>query len=187
MNENKDLARAFRTTIPSKSDVSDVLILDDSEDKPKKHTVTFNYPPDEETLNKIKYLRRYKSFIHEAIIFSTRESSVKDIYDSLIPKGSKVQFIEIEYKDGVSISTVNIEKLNVDSVHIKLETIGEDDIHRCMSAVKSRVDFGIKLSGWHEFDKKYLNFVDETTGESIGILNYDMGKSHVVFWSEEKY
>jgi len=183
MNENKDLARAFRTTIPSKTGVQSEV----AENKPRKHTVTFNYPPDPETLNKIKYLRRYKSFIHESIIFSTKESSVKDIYDSLIPKGCKVQFIEIEYKNGVSISTVNIEKLNVDSVHIKLETISEDDIHRSMAAVKSRVDFGVKLSGWHEFDKKYLDFVDETTGETTGILNYDIGKSHVVFWSEEKY
>ena len=183
-NEHKLTARSFRTTTPSRGD--EVIV----ESPSGKHTVTFTYPPDKETLDKIKYLRRYKSFIHETIIFSNDESPVINIFDSLIPKGCEVQFVEVEYKNDVVNSTMNIGKLNskkVSSVHIKMERISEDDIHRCMTAVKENIDFGVKLSGWHQFDKKYLDLVDETTGESIGIFNKQVGKSSVTFWSEEKY
>ena len=180
MNEHKLTARAFRTTIPSKDEVV--------ENPEGKHTVTFTYPPDKETSDKIKYLRRYKSFIHEAIIFSNDESPVIDIYESLVPKGCEVQFVEVEYKNDVVNSTMNIGKLRSKSVHIKMETIREDDIYRAMTAVKENIDFGVKISGWNDqFDKKYLDLVDENTGETSGILNLDVGKSHVTFWSEERY
>jgi len=184
VNEHKRLARAFRTTTPSRSkeNYENVDMLE------RIHTTTLNYPPDMETLSKIKYLRRYKSFIHEVLIFSKEKSSVIEIFESLIPRGCTVQFLQVEYKNDTDISTLNIDRLlSVSSVHIKLEKIYEDDIFRSMSSVKENTDFGIKLSGWHEFDDKYFMLVNETIGESRGIFNYDIGKSHVVFWSEEKY
>ena len=95
VNEHKRLARSFRTTTPSRSkenyenmDMSERII----------HTTTLNYPPDMETLSKIKYLRRYKSFIHEVFIFSKEESSVVEIFKSLIPKSCIVQFLQVEYQ-----------------------------------------------------------------------------------------
>lgn len=181
-------ARAFRTTVPSGNKEDEFF-------KEVTHTVSLTYPPDEDTLSKIKYLRRYKSFIHEARIFSKdASSSVKEIYDSLIPQGCTLQYLQVEYEGDTRLSTMDVRSLykRVSSIHIKIKHIREDDVFRAMSAVRHNDDFGIKISGWHQFDKKYIEFAQEATKESLkstkeSVFNYEIGTSYLVFWSEEMY
>lgn len=61
--------------------------------------VSLTHPPDVETLAKIYYLRRYRFFINEARMFSLHGSSAQELYNSLIPGGCKVQFLQVEYSD----------------------------------------------------------------------------------------
>lgn len=187
-NQFKTTARAFRTTIPKTPDLQHRSV-------PQVHVVSLSYPPSSLTTSKMKYLRRYKSFIHEArIICHDAESSAKDLYDSLIPRGCVVQFLHVEYAVDTVSSTVNIKSLVplVSSVHIKISTIQEDDVFRAVSTVCDSEDFGIRLSGWHEFDSRYVEFVSDAlltnrVKKNLSTFAYEVAKTYVVFWSEESY
>ena len=183
MNESKRLARAFRG-IPS-GDVD----VDGKENSPSIHVVSLTYPPDDETLSKMKYLRRYRSFIHESRVFSKDSIPVRELYDSLIPEGCKVQYFQVEYSDDTKNAFVNIDSLNpnVSSLHVSMKIIREDDVFTAMSMVKKQEDFGIRISGWHDFNEEYLKFMDDTIGDSKGLFHLEIGRSHIVFWTEEKY
>lgn len=141
---------------------------------------------------KIKYLRRYKSFIHEAkIVCSDADSSGKDLYHSLIPAGCVVQFFRVQYSTEILVSTVNVISLAplVSSLHIKMASIQEDDVFRCVSAVHKSNDFGIRLSGWPEFDEKYVQLLVDALGTSKSNSTFcsQVEPSNLVFWSEESY
>ena len=156
------------------------------------HVVCLTYPPDATSVSKIKYLRRYKSFIHEArITCKDADSSAKDLYDSLIPRGCVVQFFRVDYSVETLVSTINICALSslVSSIHIKMASIQEDDVFRCVSAVRRSDDVGIRLSGWHEFDEKYVELVVEALGKinSNSDFFFEVDKDLLVFWSEERY
>lgn len=186
MDEYKQAARAFRTVEVEQNPGTDPKDV-------TTHVVCLTYPPDSTSLSKIKYLRRYKSFIHEAkIVCSDADSSAKDLYDSLIPRGCKVQFFHVEYSAETLVSTVNLPDLaaEVSSIHIKLSSIQEDDVFRSVSTVlKSELDLGIRLSGWHEFDEKHIELVRETLERRSSSFNFfsEVDKKFLVFWSEEKY
>lgn len=193
----KKTARAFRTTIPK--------VPDDPSTRPRQvpevHVVSLTYPLNSLSVSKMKYLRRYRSFIHEArIICHDAESSVKDIYDSLIPKGCVVQFFHVEYSVDTDSATVNMKSLVplVSSIHIKIPSIREDDVFRAVSTVCESEDFGIRISGWHEFDAKYVEFVLECCSKkknakmgknevAKATFAYEVAKTYIVFWSEESY
>lgn len=182
MDEFKVLARAFGTVVQEEQVVH-----------PGPHVVSLTYPPDSASVSKIKYLRRYKSFIHEARIRCTdADSSAKDLYDSLIPRGCVVQFFHVEYVEVETlVSTVNVGALApvVSSIHIKMTSIQEDDVFRCVSTVLESDDLGIRLSGWHKFDDKHVQLVVEALGKSNPKSNFfsRVEKTHLVFWSELKW
>lgn len=188
----KKTARAFRTTIPKSPEVK-VL----GKHIPEVHAVSLSYPPDPLTESKMKYLRRYKSFMHEArIICHDATSSAKDLYDSLIPRGCVVQFLHVEYSLDTTSSTVNVRDLfgRVSSVHIKIKEIREDDVFRAVSTVRDSEDFGLRISGWHKFDDKYVEFVLEalksektSVGSHLTKFFYEVARGYLVFWSEESY
>lgn len=193
VDDYKKLARAFRTIEvehEKKDEKKDV-----SDDLNNFHVVSLNYPPDSTSVSKIKYLRRYKSFIHEAkVVCSDADSSAKDLYDSLIPAGCVVQFFHVQYSVETLVSTVNVSTLAplVSSLHIKMASIQEDDVFRCVSAVRESDDLGIRLSGWHEFDDKYVQLVVEALGtsktsNSKSTFCSQVETSNLVFWSEESY
>lgn len=183
-SEFKKTARAFRTTLPSYGED------EGSTEDPKVHVVCLTYPPNPGTRSKLKYLRRYRSFIHEArIVCSDALSSAKDLYDSLIPRGCVVQFLHVEYSVDTEYSTVNMSSLRglVSSVHIKIQTIREDDVFRAVSTVRKSDDFGIRISGWHAFTPQYVEFVRDSFGDSSGNFLYEVSRGYLVFWAEEKY
>ena len=176
----KEMAYAFRTVETQDGSVDGV------------HVVCLTYPPDSTSVSKIKYLRRYKSFIHEArILCKDADSSAKDLYDSLIPRGCVVQFFRVEYSVETLVSTVNICALSpsVSSIHIKMASIQEDDVFNCVSTVRQSDDLGIRLSGWHKFDEKYVDLVVEALGKptSKSDFFFEVDKDLLVFWSEERY
>ena len=182
VDDFKKMARAFGTV--------EVGPRDDT--CPEHHVVCLTYPPDSSSVSKIKYLRRYKSFIHEArIVCSDADSSAKDLYDSLIPRGCVVQFFHVEYSVETLVSTVNVRALApvVSSLHIKIASIQEDDVFRCVSTVLESDDLGIRLSGWHKFDEKNVQLVVEALGKSNPKSNFfsEVENTHLVFWSEESY
>lgn len=182
----KKTARAFRTTVPKDGSTPDADL------RSKIHVVCLSFPPDPLSISKIKYLRRYKSFIHEArIVCKDAGSSVKDIFDSLVPKECVLQFLHVEYSVDTVVSTVNIAALVsfVSSVHIRLSSIREDDVFNAVSTVRDADDFGIRLSGWHEFSSKYVELVQEALGESTAgsTFSFEVAKNYLVFWSEERY
>lgn len=182
MDDFKKVARAFGTV--------DVGPVDDT--CPEHHVVCLTYPPDSTSVSKIKYLRRYKSFIHEArIVCRDADSSAKDLYDSLIPRGCVVQFFHVEYSVETLVSTVNVQALAsvVSSIHIELASIQEDDVFRCVSTVLESDDLGIRLSGWHKFDEKHVQLVVEALGKSNprSIFFSEVDSKTLVFWSEESY
>lgn len=181
----KKMARAFGTV-----EVDGVHPRDET--NPELHVVVLTYPPDSTSVSKIKYLRRYKSFIHEArIVCSDADSSAKDLYDSLIPRGCVVQFFHVEYSVETLVSTVNVSSLEpvVSSLHIKMASIQEDDVFRCVSTVLESDDLGIRLSGWHKFDEKHVQLVVEALGKSNPKSNFfsQVENNFLVFWSEESY
>lgn len=188
----KKTARAFRTTIPK---TSENLVT--GKHIPEVHAVSLCYPPDALTESKMKYLRRYKSFIHEArIICHEATSSANDLYDSLIPRGCIVQFLHVEYSLDTTSSTVNLRDLfgRVSSVHIKVKEIREDDVFRAVSTVRDSEDFGVRISGWHNLDDKYVEFVLEALksekrrlGNHSTKFSYEVARGYLIFWSEESY
>ena len=188
MDDFKQVARAFGTVEMEPNLRTDLPI--DSPTDP--HIVCLTYPPDSTSVSKIKYLRRYKSFIHEAkILCSDADSSAKDLYDSLIPRGCVVQFFHVQYSVETLVSTVNIRSLTplVSSLHIKMASIQEDDVFRCVSAVLESGDLGIRLSGWHTFDNNHVQLVKETLEKPNPKSNFfsEVDKNFLVFWSEESY
>lgn len=46
------------------------------------------------------------------------------------------------------------------TVHIKVDAIREGDVFKSICAVKEN-DVGTRITGWQEFDKKYVQLVDE--------------------------
>lgn len=183
-SEFKKSARAFRTTIPIAGEDTST-----DPDDPKVHVVCLAYPPNRDTRSRLKYLGRYMSFIHEArIVCSDETSSVKDLYDSLIPRGCVVQFLHVEYSVDTDVSTVNMSSLRtfVSSVHIKVPSIREDDVYRAVSTVCESEDFGVRISGWHSFTPKYVEFVLDSFPKNANV-SYEVSRGYLVLWAEEKY
>ena len=185
----KKTARAFRTTVPRCPDVTVT-----PRHIPLVHAVSLSYPPDPLTESKMKYLRRYKSFIHEARIFCHDPTcSAKDAYESLIPSGCVVQFLHVEYSLDTASSTVNVRGLfgRVSSVHIKIKEIREDDVFRAVSTVRECEDFGLRISGWHKFNDQYVEFVVEALKNRkegpCTKFSYEVARGYLVFWSEESF
>lgn len=183
-SEFKKTARAFRTTVPSSREEESAF-----DGAPKVHVVCLSYPPDPGTRSKLKYLRRYRSFIHEARISSSDDStSAKDLYDSLIPPGCVVQFLRVEYSVDTEYSTVNMSSLRglVSSVHIKLPSISEDDVFRSVSTVLSSDDFGVRISGRHAFTPQHVELVRDSFVRNLqGNFMYEISTGYLVFWVEE--
>lgn len=186
----KKSAKAFRTTVPRLS--SPVTTPTTSQGTPETmHVVCMVFPPDRLTLSKRACLRRYKSFIHEArIVCNKEDASAKDVYDALIPKGCVVQFLHVEFSTRVNCALVNVKSLSsiVSSVHVKVYRVEKDDILRAMYAVIRSGDFGIRISGLHDFTVDFVKSVYASLvlhGASGSNFLYEVARPYVVFWSEE--
>lgn len=185
----RDTARAFRRTIPSPS--SPVP----STNVPRTHVVSLMYPPDELTLSKLVHLRRYQSFIHEVhVLCSDEEASAKNIYDALIPRGCVVQFLNLEFSTRLNSSMLNIRSLSavVSSVHIRVYRIEKDDIVRAIAAVLTSEDFGIRISGNHNFEDKFVIHLRDALladGKVKRRVNFfhEVAERYLCFWSEESF
>ena len=182
----KEMAYAFRTVEEKR--------VGETPDRPVDgvHVVCLTYPPDSTSVSKIKYLRRYKSFIHEArIVCKDADSSAKDLYDSLIPRECVVQFFHVKYSVETLVSTVNIRALSpsVSSIHIEVPSIQEDDVFQSVSTVRLSDNLGIRLSGWHKFDEKYVDLVVAALGKATSTSDFffKVDRDSLVFWSEERY
>lgn len=192
-------ARNFRTTFDDDDDALSNASAKDRdlghERKPLLHVVSLRYPPDSITNSKIKYLRRYRSFIHEAeVVCRDSDSSAKDIYDSVVPRECEVQFLRIHYDVDTTVSTAKLASLVdvVSSIHINIPIIREDDVFRTISAVCDAKDFGVRLSGWHDFKSEYIELVRQTSstsGQTSTANNffYEVKTSDLLFWVQEAY
>lgn len=97
------------------------------------HTVHIKFPLDDYSIDKLRKVSMYKSFIHELIVECTDDSqSVYDIFTSTIPIGCDVQTITVRYNKA-SRACVDIGNLSgkVESVHVISSSVNDQDVQKC--------------------------------------------------------
>ena len=115
------------------------------------HIVSITFPLDGPSVDKLREISMFKSFIHELKVDCIDgNQSVNDIFTSTVPIGCSVQTITVRYEDSTSRSCVDIVNLSgkVESVHVISSSVNDKDVKKCNLLIKEGVCLTVRLSGF---------------------------------------
>ena len=115
------------------------------------HTVNITFPLDVPSVDKLRQISMFKSFIHELRVDCIDgNQSVNDIFTSTVPIGCSVQTITVRYADNTARSCVDIGNLSgkVESVHVISASVNEKDVKKCNLLIEEGACLTIRLSGF---------------------------------------